>query len=135
MFAPPRVFARALVPSLLLPLLVACGPIYRTDYSYIPPESASGRQCLNQCLGMQSMCRATAENRASQSNAACQQSALLKYTTCLATARSDQERGRCSSSSYCNESANYSRCDAEYRMCYQNCGGEVLSRQVCVMGC
>jgi|GEM_PF-2945214 hypothetical protein len=30
-------------------MLAACGPIYKTQYIYIPPESPEGRQCLAQC--------------------------------------------------------------------------------------
>jgi hypothetical protein len=115
--------------------LTACGPVYKTDYTYIPPENATARQCLNQCLGMQSACRARAEDRAARENTACQQNAMVNYSVCLATAKSDAERNRCSSSSYCNQQPNLSVCDAEYRQCYQNCGGTVISQERCVSGC
>lgn len=113
----------------------ACGPVYRTTYDYIPPGDAAGKQCLNQCLQIFEMCRSTAENRASQERASCQQSATLAYAACVATAKSDLERSRCSSASSCNREADISHCNSEYRLCYQNCGGTVTSREVCVSGC
>lgn len=121
--------------STLVLALSACGPIYRTDYTYVPPEDSGARQCLNQCLGMQSACRARAEDRAARENADCEQSALLNYSICLATAKTEAERNRCSSSSFCNKQPNLSVCEAEYRQCYQNCGGTVLSERRCVYGC
>lgn len=115
--------------------VAACGPVYRTTYDYIPPEDAAGKQCLNQCLQMFEMCRSSAENRAAQERASCQQNATLAYAACLATAKTDLERSRCSSTSSCNREADISQCNSEYRLCYRNCGGTVKSREVCVSGC
>lgn len=124
-----------LLTFLLLPLLAGCGPVYRTVYDYIPPEDQAGRQCLNQCLQMQQMCNSSAENRAAQERATCQQTAALTYAACLASAKTDQDRSRCSSSSYCNRQADFSYCTSNYNMCYQNCGGMVASRVECVEFC
>lgn len=115
--------------------LIACGPVYRTTYDYIPPADTSGKQCLNQCLSIRELCRSSAENRASQERAACQQNATFAYVACMATAKTDSERSRCSAHSSCDRAADTSSCDHEYRLCYQNCGGTVTSRQVCVSGC
>ena len=122
--------------GLLLSLLSACGPIYKTVYTFVPPASGEGRRCLNQCLGMREMCRSSAEYRAAQSRALCEQSAMMSYSACLGSARNDKERSRCSHySSGCYESAYTQHCESDYRLCYSNCGGVVDNRQVCVMGC
>ncbi|MBK1649482.1 hypothetical protein CKO36_12960 [Rhabdochromatium marinum] len=115
--------------------LTACGPIYKTDYTYIPPEDSASRQCLNQCLGMQADCRARAEDRATRENTACQQNAMVNYSVCLATAKTEADRNRCSASSYCNRQPDLSPCDADYRACYRNCGGTIISQQRCISGC
>ena len=115
--------------------LFGCGPVYRTHYSYQPPDDPSGRQCITQCAAIRELCRATAENRASQERAVCQQSAALRYATCLATAKSDAERNACSSGQACSMQANTTQCDTDYNQCYENCGGVVASTQVCVSGC
>ena len=127
---------------LVLALLVAgCGPIYETVYSYQPPRSPQGRQCVGQCQ---------------QINQYCRQNCQLRETSCQATARQDasydydryvRERQRhrqeikkspsdfdhsysCSSASSCEQT-----CGDDYRMCYTNCGGVVTSREECTMFC
>lgn len=130
-----RSFSAVAIWSLAAFFVTACGPVYKTDYTYTPPKDASGRQCLNQCLALQSSCRSAAEDRAVRENAACQQNAMVNYSVCLATAKSDAERNRCSSYSYCDRKPDLRACDAEYRMCYQNCGGTVVGHQRCVSGC
>ncbi len=120
---------------LLIPLLAGCGPVYRTVYDYVPPDDPAGKQCLNQCLQMYETCRSSAENRAAQERATCQQTAALTYAACLASAKTDLDRSRCSSSSYCNRQADFSYCMSNYRLCYQNCGGIVTSREECVEFC
>ncbi|MBK1644778.1 hypothetical protein CKO25_08970 [Thiocapsa imhoffii] len=115
--------------------LLGCGPVYRTQYSYQPPTDANGRQCITQCAAIRELCRATMENRAAQERAVCQQTATLRYATCLATAKSDAERNACTNRDACRVSANTDRCDSDYNQCYQNCGGLVESTQVCVSGC
>ncbi|EGV33103.1 hypothetical protein ThidrDRAFT_0781 [Thiorhodococcus drewsii AZ1] len=131
-----RPLLSALVLGALIPLLTACGPMYRTVYTYTPPSNLEGKRCLNQCLAMREMCRSNAEGRAAQNRSNCQQSAMVNYTACISTAKSDSERAKCTDSSYaCNEQVNTSQCDGDYRVCYSNCGGIVDSREVCVSGC
>lgn len=79
--------------------------------------------------------RLPGEDRAARETQSCQQNAMLNYSICLASAKTDAERSRCSSSSYCTRQPNLLVCDAEYRQCYQNCGGTVISQERCVSGC
>ncbi|MDD3609580.1 MAG: hypothetical protein PHI49_07490 [Halothiobacillaceae bacterium] len=115
--------------------LVGCGPIYRTEYRYTPPQDMAGKQCINQCGSIREMCRSTAENRAAQERASCQQNASIRYAACVATAKDDSARRACNPNAYCNREADTSHCEREYRQCYQGCGGKIDSYQVCEFGC
>jgi hypothetical protein len=119
-----------------LATLVGCGPVYRTQYSFVPPVESEGRRCIVQCADIQARCREAAENRASLERSACQQNATIRYAACLATAKDDSTRRACSYAAYCDVRADTAHCDDdEYARCCATCGGHVESRQVCVSGC
>jgi len=129
-------FLTALSGLLALSLtLSGCGPIYSTQYRYTPPVDSNGRMCVNQCANSRDLCRQLEESRASQEQAQCQQNASMRYALCLSSAKTDQARSQCNSSSYCSRSANTERCEESYRQCFQNCGGKIDSFQVCDFGC
>ena len=48
----------------LLALLSACGPIYDTQYSLVPPTSIEGRRCVGQCQQNRTICRQSTMGRA-----------------------------------------------------------------------
>ena len=112
-------------------ILTSCGPQFQTNYTYYPPESPSGQTCIFQC-----------QNGKLQ----CQQLRDMEYERCID--RADREYYRCQDMNldlpdkkkeycyraYCND-ADYERCEAGYRSCYQACGGRVESETVCVSGC
>ncbi len=119
----------------LLILLSACGPIYSTKYRFIPPQDVWSRQCITECLRINDNCYTQAENRAAKERMQCEQAASIRYATCIATAKTEAASKNCSQHSFCNQTADTSRCDSEYRHCYQNCGGIVEAYQVCEFGC
>jgi hypothetical protein len=117
-------------------MLTACGPIYVTRYNFIPPMDGLGRQCVTDCMRIKNDCYFYAEERASRERMQCERSASIRYTACIATAKTDSERKKCSHYySDCNQTADTSRCESEYRHCYQNCGGIIEAYQVCEYGC
>lgn len=115
-----------LVPFLFL---AGCGPVYKTEYSYRPPQSPQGQACIMQCDNMKRQCYIYEDFRVR----ACEDEnriARLEYERCLS-----MNYDRCwDMSSFCS-SADYRHCDEEYRLCYQNCGGLITSREICVSGC
>lgn len=119
----------------ILLTISGCGPVYRTQYSYAAPSEMAGKQCIAQCANTRELCRSSAENRAAQERASCQQYATLRYAACLATAKTPADRNGCSSSAYCNVEPDTEHCELDYNRCYRDCGGIVESRQVCVSGC
>ncbi|MBU1231606.1 MAG: hypothetical protein KKC77_01880 [Proteobacteria bacterium] len=113
----------------LLLFLFGCGPVYKTEYTYRPPQSPQGQTCIMQCEKIKRHCYTNEEFRVR----ACEDEnmiARLEYDRCIS-----MNYERCwDRSAYCN-SANYEYCDEEYRICYQNCGGLVSGREICVSGC
>jgi hypothetical protein len=134
---------RKLTPALAL-LLLACGP----EYVYTPPQTADGQACVAQCQATQTGCRASQKGRAEAAAAQCQaemtqrsnqceQAKSAEYASCLSYARSDAARNACDQDRKrhscdqpaCLGTASYERCDADYRGCYQACGGQVGVKQ------
>lgn len=125
----PLTWAGILLLSLLY-LLSACGPVYRVEYTYQPPQDAMGTNCILLCENIKMQCR-TNEKYRIQSCEDQNRIARLEYERCVAVGYD-----------YCWDDwtmfcgmENYQRCDADYRQCYQNCGGQIFSREVCVSGC
>ncbi len=104
-------------------MLAGCGPMYETQYSFVPPENESARACIFQC-----------ENGKLQ----CHQLEEMKEENCENRADRDYYRCKDRGEKYCYRescSVDYERCEGQYRSCYQACGGRVESRQVCVAFC
>jgi hypothetical protein len=111
---------------LILPglyLFTACGPIYQTEYSFIPPTNEQGRACVFQCENGKLQCAQIEDMRKER----CDDRAEHEYYRC-------QDRGE----KYCYRescSADYENCESRYRGCFQSCGGKVESKQVCTAFC
>lgn len=122
---------RLLLMLVALPL-TACGPMYDTFYTFTPPETASGQQCLMQCEHLKMQCRSMEEMRVD----ACEERSRWAQERC----RDDIYRRKhrepkwheCGSESC---TADLERCEASYRSCYQSCGGRVTSETRCVANC
>ncbi len=127
-------FAMTALTALSL-TLGGCGPVYSTHYRYTPPVDSGGKMCANQCISNRDQCRQFAESRASQEQAQCEQNATMRFALCLASARTDQARSRCSPNDYCPRFVYSEHCEDSYRQCFQNCGGKIDSFQVCDFGC
>ena len=100
-------------------LSVGCGPIYDTKYSFTLPETPQGKMCVSGCERTKFLCERD-ENRKQEN---CERQAK----------RVCEGRRDCYGSPDCL--VDYSQCESRYRRCYQDCGGTVESRKVCVMGC
>lgn len=119
---------------ILLATLVGCGPIYDTRYDLIPPPDEGGRFCVVECERIQMECRQGEERNYHNCNRNAQD-AQAQYQHCLNKNNNDSKKCRhLSAHPYCPP-ANYANCDNSYRRCFQNCGGQVHSRQVCVFNC
>lgn len=117
--------------------VLACGPVYKTDYTFFPPERESGRTCVMQCENSKMQCRQLVQLR----HDSCRQQAETAYYLCEASRRyriDSKGKQKCIENCYCSRescSEDYEPCDSQYRSCYQTCGGKVTSRTYCVSNC
>lgn len=103
-------------------ILTACGPIYKTQYSYAPPKSSAGMMCITNCSSTKNSCRQIEELKAEN----CKTRIELAYQYCK-----QHEKYCYRESCY----SNYTTCENEYNTCYQNCGGSITTNQVCTAFC
>ncbi len=122
--------------TVLVALIAACGPIYSTNYKYIPPQSENGRMCIANCSSNNNTC----EQMCNSNRTSCR---MMNTTADLAAAAIDKGK---TTTKRANTNANRSNCDYEYnicrdncgdnyRSCYQNCGGQVIAERVCTAFC
>ena len=115
-------------------LVVSCGPVYETNYRYVPPADPLSRPCVSQCLADKSGCRHTEELKAENRRLRCEADARSDYERCLFNARDEQGKNSCHRRS-CSENASFMQCEADYRVCFESCGGVVEEERVCTFNC
>lgn len=127
----PAVFS-CILALLVVLLLGACGPVYNTEYTFSPPKSETGRSCTYHCDTNKFQCRQIEDMHAQR----CQEQAYWEQQRCEAEIYRNKGRDpkwyECGTSSC---SADYDRCEEQYRACYQSCGGKVESVTRCVANC
>lgn len=123
---------------LLAVCLTSCAPVYQTDYTFLPPENQHGQTCVLQCENTRLQCRQLADARYQT----CLSRVELAYQACEARKiyRYDYKNGEaeCVHNCYCYRESctdDSESCQAQYRGCYQTCGGQVLSKTYCVSNC
>lgn len=129
---------KRLVAVLVLGSLIAsCGPIMQTNYQFTPPKSESGRNCIVHCDSSKNTC----EQLEQMKYELCEQRAEQEYYNCqrweaAADRQSGTKRKWYEGSCYRDScSSNIEGCAINYRICYQNCGGQVISETICVSNC
>lgn len=125
----------------VMALLGACGPVYETQYSLIPPGSAEGRLCVNQCQQNRNFCR----QNCSLTQQACvneaRSRALYEYQAYVNRQQAEKKPIKKTVSNFdrsysCGNSSCETRCEADYRDCFGgSCGGQVIARSVCTAFC
>ncbi|CAM2961660.1 Uncharacterised protein [Legionella steigerwaltii] len=121
----------------LASMLIACGPIYNTEYSFVPPQSDVAKMCTAQCIQGKNDCEQSCRVDNENCRMRAQQNAMFEYKHY----KEEQKRmglpinktvNDFDRSSSCNNSC---RCESTYRACYSACGGEVREHKVCVAFC
>lgn len=113
-------------------LLSGCGPIYDTQYTFIPPDDGNGRACVYQCENGKQQCEELEELK----EESCEERAEAEYARC--EERIYRRKGRDPKWNECYRescSSDSERCETNYRSCYQSCGGKVNAETVCVANC
>ena len=126
-----------LLIMLSLSTLIACGPVYKTQYTYAPPRAAMGKLCITQCLQNQNMCEQMCQMRNQTCRLQAHQDALYQYEAYKHKQEREGKEGMRSIgdfefSSACNEQCG---CTSIFNTCYAACGGQVQAHSVCVAFC
>ena len=118
---------------------VSCGPAYRTFYTYVPPKTVVGKGCVSQCNVMKMQCGqledqklANCTQRADTAHRECERAAQAEVLACKLGGNKSCVKPYCARQICVKDHAT---CDAQYRVCFQNCGGKVTSETRCVARC
>ncbi len=109
-------------------------PRYRTDHLYEGPASDEGQRCVRRCEKNKEYCRQVAERGTQDEYLKCDEEAQDEYENCTMRTTSFSEKRQCYRKS-CPVGADYVNCESGYRNCFEGCGGQVWSRQVCEENC
>ncbi len=122
-----------IAPVLLTGVLVlsSCGPVYRTQYEFQQPPTAEGQRCVFQCRNSQLQCEQIEDLRMDR----CLDREERKQARCFRRMEKAGEEIGPYDCQMDDCDANYERCEAAYRACYQSCGGTIKEEVVCVRGC
>ena len=106
-------------------MVTSCGARYKISYKFTTPSSAEGKSCIHQCETKKVQCKKSADMKADRE--------ILyekeDYQECL------RERiGHCFDESLLIE-PDYSKCESNYRSCFERCGGKVTEVKDCVSNC
>lgn len=118
-------------------IMTGCGPIYNTEYTFIPPKSDMSKMCTAQCVQGKSACDQNCRLENENCRLRSQQAAIYEYNQYKdnqtrqglpvnKTTRDFDTSGSC---------YNSCQCESTFRACYSACGGEVQERKVCVAFC
>jgi hypothetical protein len=106
--------------------------MYDTTYNFEPPKSENGRVCIYQCENGRMQCGQLEQMRLDNCNA---RSESQRYS-CEQDIRYRLNRSpkwyECGGESCSDET---SRCDEQYRACFQACGGRVIAETRCIANC
>ncbi len=125
----------------VMALLSACGPVYETQYSLIPPASAEGRLCVNQCQQNRNFCRQNCGMMQQACVNEARSRALYEYQAYVNRRNAEKQPIKKSVSDFdrsysCGNSSCEARCEADYRDCFGgSCGGQVVAKTVCTAFC
>jgi len=132
-----KIILSALGGVILCLLLASCGPVYRTNYTYIPPKAWRGRQCVNKCLKERTYCNIECRKTYQSCIYGAQEASKPAYRAYVkqrtAAGKEIWANPNDFADTYnCNKNCN---CEPQYRQCYTNCGGQVVGTTVCVADC
>jgi len=116
--------------SLFVFVFGCAGPVYQARYDYLPPESAEGRSCTQECMTKKTQCEQVVNKEFDQQKLNLQRG----YQECLLSQASARSPILCYDPSKSIQ-PDYSNCLANHNACFQNCGGRVEERNVCVTKC
>ncbi len=127
------------------------------QYSYTPPKTEAGLQCVSLCQERKDVCRNNEMMRAADEQKRCERESETDYAACTAQAEAEyaacrdsaaadyhaclkysDDRSKCHEKrckqeqchlKSCYKTPNYGECNSEFTLCFQQCGGTVEERE------
>lgn len=132
-----KILAFSIVLGLCTFLLSACGPVYKTTDTYEPPDAWSGRKCINRCLKVKSQCSIACKRTNQTCIAEAREEGSYRYRQYARRRRKAGKKVVLGPNDFIDTSACHSGCSCahDYRECYMNCGGKVITHRRCVAFC
>lgn len=103
-----------------------------TEYDLVSPTTYEGKMCVMKCSNQRTQCRDDKEQQYKN----CDHNnrlVALEFERCLASGATNCYSASappceqpCSGTGPCAD-----QCEIEYRHCYESCGGQVVSKEVC----
>lgn len=120
--------------------VAACGPVYDTQYHYTAPKDPTGRQLAGQCRVVQNMCKQNCQMREQACRADARSEGMMEYQAYVAEQRRKNLPIKRSADSFistygCDSDSCEDACEADYRGCYVEAGGQIRAQRVCVAFC
>ena len=118
----------------------ACGPVYKTEYSFTAPSTQAGKTCANQCLDARQSCYNLCNNNEQECRDKAALDAKLAYleyanTRLLSNKEIDRNLSSFENYSHCAAKSCEAQCADSHRICHVNCGGGVLEKTYCTSFC
>jgi hypothetical protein len=109
----------------ILFLITSCGPVYKKEYTFIPPQKAIERTCANNCLKNKDICMQKCNDRSTYMDIG---------NNIMSMIDSEKSYSRSYKSNKIKEEC-HETCNQSHRNCHENCGGKVIEKQICVFNC
>lgn len=116
-------------------LITACGPVYRTFHEYQPPNSPDARYCVNSCDSILQNCKSRCDDREQNCEMSANAMDAISSANCIRSGSQNCPTYYQTTHYHCKNHQCKSECVENYNRCYQNCGGNVITRTSCVYGC
>ena len=115
-----------------LVLIVGCSPIYKTKYSFTPPESKEGQKCVHECKAKELSCEKIEYLEFKN----CHLEDEISYRDCKNRDKSEEwKKKNCGKGAFLFCDADIEKCEKFHRDCYQACGGTVTEYKKCYFFC
>ena len=117
----------------------ACSPVYKTNYTYTPPQDPNAKLCASQCLNTKTYCEQACHSRQDACEAEADRDARDAYDDYVKDREKKGRELKRDESYYqrsCGgENSCMVECTTAYNNCFGTCGGNVTSSQSCTAFC
>ena len=121
---------------LLIPIFAGCSPSYKTAYLYSLPMDEKQAVCFSICEEHRGHCVQLAKSEKRNCELR-NQIATIAYRQCLSVNKSGYGGAI---GPACDDTQDFcfsdiERCNANYRGCFIDCGGEISEQMICTSNC